>query len=70
MGTDPGAAAAGGAHAHRAAVRALVTAATAALHSFGTPRHEALRARCFEVDVSWERPAAEWEEVLRALAES
>lgn len=70
MGNDPEAAAAGGAQAHRAAVRALAAAAAAALRDFYTARHAALRARCLELDVSWDRPAAEWEAALRELVAS
>ncbi|KAK9821221.1 hypothetical protein WJX81_001768 [Elliptochloris bilobata] len=70
MGCDPDAVAAGGAQAHRAAVRALTAAAAVALRDFATPRHAALRARCLALDVSWDRPAAEWEAALYAVAAS
>lgn len=68
MGSDVDAAAAGGAQAHRAAVRALAAAAAAALRDFATARHAALRARCLALDVSWDRPAAEWEAALYEIA--
>lgn len=54
--------------AHRQDVRALAAAARRAAAECGGPRHRAMQRRCMELDLSWERPAEEWEALLRRLA--
>lgn len=57
-----------GGAAHRADVRALVAAAREAAAACGGARFLGWRARCMELDLSWHRPALEWEALLRRLA--
>jgi glycogen synthase len=58
----------GDAAALRSAADALVLTAAVAVAEYGTPVAAARRAAAMAVDVSWEQPAAEWEQLLTELA--
>lgn len=52
---------------HRQNVQQLLRVVRKAASEYGTARYRALQQRCMELDVSWERPAAEWEALLAGV---
>ncbi len=67
--TVPGFSHAGTAADHRQNVQQLVAVVRQAAAEYGSPRYRALQQHCMALDVSWERPAAEWEQLLQRVAE-
>ncbi|PRW61322.1 GBSSIa [Chlorella sorokiniana] len=59
---------AGTAADHRQNVQQLVAVVRQAAAEYGTPRYQAMQQHCMALDVSWERPAAEWEQLLERVA--
>lgn len=53
--------------AQRRAVAAFIETMRAAVAEYGTPRYRRLQRACMELDLSWAKPAAEWEAALLAL---
>ncbi len=53
--------------AQRRAVAAFVAAMRGAVADYGTPRYRRLQRACMELDLSWAKPAEEWEAALLAL---
>lgn len=66
--TLPGFSHAGTAADHRQNVQQLVAVVRHAAAEYGTPRYLAMQQHCMALDVSWERPAAEWEQLLQHVA--
>ena len=66
--TLPGFSHAGTAADQRQNVQQLLAVIRQAAAEYGTPRYRALQQRCMSLDVSWERPAAEWEQLLARVA--
>ncbi|KAI7845973.1 hypothetical protein COHA_000518 [Chlorella ohadii] len=67
--TVPGFSHAGTAADHRQNVQQLVAVVRQAAAEYGSPRYRAMQQHCMALDVSWERPAAEWEQLLQRVAE-
>lgn len=53
---------------HRQNVQLLLGVMRGAADDYGTPRYRALQQHCMALDVSWQRPAAEWELLLTQAA--
>ena len=51
----------------RQAVAAFIAAIQAAVADYGTPRYRRMQRACLDLDLSWAKPAAEWERVLLEL---
>ena len=51
----------------RRAVASFVAAIRAAVAEYGTPRYRRMQRACLDLDLSWAKPAAEWERVLLQL---
>ena len=49
-------------------VQTLVEAVRAVTAQYGTAQYHCMQQACMALDVSWARPAAEWEAVLSAAA--
>ncbi|KAK9824094.1 hypothetical protein WJX72_007694 [[Myrmecia] bisecta] len=49
---------------HRIAVASLYSTVMQAVKEYGTPRFQQLQQNCMALDVSWDKPAAEWEQAL------
>lgn len=50
-------------------VQQLLGVVRTAAAEYGTARYLALQQHCMALDVSWQRPAAEWEALLQRTAE-
>lgn len=66
--TLPGFSHEGTAADHRQNVQQLLAAVRQAAAEYSTPRYRAMQQHCMALDVSWERPAAEWEQLLQQVA--
>lgn len=64
----PGFSHAGTAADHRQNVQQLVAVVRQAAAEYGSPRYHAMQQHCMALDVSWERPAAEWEQLLQRVS--
>lgn len=53
---------------HRQNVQHLVRVVRQAASEYGSARYRAMQQRCMAIDVSWEQPAAEWEQLLQKVA--
>lgn len=53
---------------HRQNVQQLVDVICRAVAEYGTPRYQTMQQHCMALDVSWKRPAAEWEQLLERVA--
>jgi glycogen synthase len=49
---------------HRQNVHQLLAVLQKAVAEFGSSRYRTLQQNCMALDVSWERPAEEWESLL------
>jgi len=49
---------------HRQNVQQLLQVVQQAASEYGSARYRAMQQRCMALDVSWDQPAAEWEELL------
>lgn len=52
----------------RACRLSLFSTRQAAVGEYGTAAYRARQAACMALDVSWDKPAAEWEALLRRMA--
>lgn len=59
---------AGTATDHRQNVQQLVDVICRAVAEYDTPRYQTMQQHCMALDVSWKRPAAEWEQLLEQVA--
>jgi glycogen synthase len=57
------------AHAAAADNQQLLAVVQQAAAEYGTAHYRALQQRCMALDVSWDKPAAEWESLLVQVAD-